>query len=86
VIAPRITEKEKSRNWTLNYEVVQGIIDELVPAPVRGKGLSSGLLSATCMPAKDCCGTEQDYQNVTIYFNRGAAGLSYAVVQWGRGR
>jgi hypothetical protein len=34
------------------------------------------------MPENDCAGTEQNYQNVTIYYNAGKAGLSYVVVQW----
>jgi hypothetical protein len=61
---------------------VNAVIDELAPPSVRGKPLASGVLNAVCMPENDCSGSEQNYQNLTIYYNSGKSGLSYVVMQW----
>jgi hypothetical protein len=82
LISPRNTALIKSRGRTLSQESVKTVIDELVPPSVRGKPLMGSVLNATCMPENDCNGTAQVYENVTIYFNAGKAGLSYVVVQW----
>jgi hypothetical protein len=86
LISPQITDLEKSRGRTLNGDAVKAILDELVPASVRGKPLVSSIRNVTCLPANDCGGSDQIYQNVRIYYNSGGkAGLSYVVVQWNVG-
>jgi hypothetical protein len=86
LISPQITDLEKTRGRTLNEEAVKAILDELVPASVRGKPLGAGIRNVTCLPANDCGGSDQVYQNVRIYYNSGGkAGLSYVVVQWNGG-
>lgn len=82
LISPRNTDPIKSRGRTMSQDSVKAVIEELVPHSVRGKSMSSGVLNVTCMPENDCGGTEQVYQNVTIYYNTGKSGLSYVVVQW----
>ena len=85
LISPRITDLEKSGGRTLSYEAVKAVIDELVPPSVRGKQLGTGIRDVTCLPANDCDGSDQVYQNLRIYYNHGIAGLSYVVVQWNVG-
>jgi hypothetical protein len=86
LISPQITDLEKSRGKTLNGDAVKAILDELVPASLRGKPLTSSIRNVTCLPANDCGGSDQVYQNVTIYYNSGGkAGLSYVVLQWNVG-
>jgi hypothetical protein len=83
LISPQNAEVIKTRNKTLNRESINAILDELAPLSVRGKPLGGGVLNATCGPANDCAGSEQLYENVTIYFNAaGGPAISYAVVRW----
>jgi hypothetical protein len=82
VISPWNADLIKSRGKTLDRVSVNAVIDELAPPSVRGKPLASGVLNAVCMPENDCSGSEQNYQNLTIYYNSGKSGLSYVVMQW----
>jgi hypothetical protein len=84
LILPQITDLAKSRGRTLNEDAVKAVLEELVPVSVRGKPGGGGIVNAGCGQANDCGGSEQVYQNVTIYYNRlgMAAGFSYVVVQW----
>jgi len=81
LISPQNTEVIKTRNKTVNRESINAILDELVPRSVRGKPLAGGFLNVTCGPANDCAGSEQRYENVTIYYNAaGGPAISYVVV------
>ena len=83
LVSPQTSDLIKSRNRTLSRDVVQAVIDELVPKSERGKFLIGEMLNMTCLPAVDCAGTAENYEKVTIYYNAGVeGGVSYAVVQW----
>jgi len=81
LIAPEMTDLIKSKNKTLSYDTLRGIIAELVPANNRGKPIGSGFLNLACIPQNDCAGSSEDYEKLTIYFNAGQGGVNYAVIR-----
>jgi hypothetical protein len=86
LIAPEMTDLVKSKNKTISREVLGEIIDELVQAKERGKPGFSGFLNLACLPANDCAGSSEDYENLIIYYNAGInAGVNYAVIHWKSG-
>jgi hypothetical protein len=82
LIAPQITSLVKSGNYALALDIVKNIINELVPAEARGKFLMGSFLNLACLPKNDCAGSAEDYEKLTIYYNAGQNGVSYAVVKW----
>jgi hypothetical protein len=55
----------------------------LVPETARGAGQIGGFLNIACLPENDCYGSEESYQNLTIYYNAGKSGnVNYVVIQW----
>jgi len=86
LIAPQNTGLIKSRSFAenpLSNDLLQQIIDELVPMPIRGKYLMGTLMNVICLPQNDCAGSKQDYERLTIYYNAAKdGGSNYAVVQW----
>ncbi len=83
VIAPRpAPEIIKSKPDTIKYDLLDAVIDELVPKETRGKYKMGTFLNITCFPANDCWGTSKSYEKLTIYYNAGKEGANYAVVQW----
>lgn len=85
VISPQTNSMIKSRNMILDRSLVMGIIDTLVPPAKRGKLVMGTFINMTCLPEVDCAGSEEAYQNLTIYFNSGRdGGIAYAVIPWKR--
>lgn len=71
-----------SRANSLSIDSVKAIIDELVPAAVRGQHVISTFLNVDCLPANDCNGASEKYERATIYYNSTAVKerVHYAVV------
>jgi hypothetical protein len=83
VIAPFTTDLIKSKGDGLSHDTVKQLIDELVPQPARGISQIGGFLNIACLPANDCYGSEDNYQNLTVYYNAGKTGnVNYVVIQW----
>jgi hypothetical protein len=73
-IAPATPDLIKSRGRGLSQELVNAIIDELVPLAARGKYV---------IAENDCAGSSRTYEKVTIYYNAAPEGrVYYAVVRW----
>ena len=73
----------KSSTARLSLEVLNEIIDELVPLKERGKPLFAGFVNARCLPNDDCWGTQTSYEKVFIYYNASSKNeYRYATVQW----
>jgi hypothetical protein len=53
----------------LSRELVDAVIDELVPTSERGKFGIGRFEDIICEPADDCMGSSANYQNVAIYYN-----------------
>ena len=71
VIAPFTTDLIKSKGDGLSHDTVKQLIDELVPEQARGTRQIGGFLNIACLPANDCYGSEDNYQNLTVYYNAG---------------
>ena len=73
IIAPK-HEKSlvRSRNVTFTREAATEVLDELVPVGERGKPRIGAFINMQCMPENDCAGSEDGYENVSIYFNASA--------------
>jgi hypothetical protein len=83
LLGPEMPDLIKSKNKKLSYDVLRGIIEELVPAQERGKSIGGSFLNLTCLPENDCAGSSEDYEKLTIYYNAGRGGsVNYAVIQW----
>ena len=73
----------KSSTARLSLEVLNEIIDELVPLKERGKPLFAGFVNARCLPNDDCWGASTSYDKIFIYYNAtGKNEYRYATVQW----
>ena len=67
----------------LSNDILEMIVNELVPMPKRGKYLIGTFLNIDCLPTVDCVGSKEDYERLTIYYNAADGGGShYAVVRW----
>jgi len=62
----------RSRTMMMSNELAKRVLDELVPLTGRGKFLIAGFVDAECMPENDCAGSEESYENVSIYYNSAA--------------
>jgi hypothetical protein len=83
VIAPFTADLIKSKGDGLTYDLVKQLINELVPESARGTRQIGGFLNIACLPANDCYGSEDKYQNLTVYYNAGKNGnVNYVVIQW----
>lgn len=86
VISPKLPDgmiKHWPGDLTIDRKLLEAIEEELVPTHVRGKLKESGFVNLICPPENDCLGgTQQDWNNVSIYENPGAKGARYAVIQW----
>jgi hypothetical protein len=79
----RPTTPIKSSTARLSLEILNEIIDELVPLKERGKALNAGFVNMRCLPNDDCWGTSTSYEKVFIYYNAsGKNEYRYATVQW----
>lgn len=72
-------------NSDIDYDLLNGIEDELVPVAERGKYVMGTFLDFTCLWGDDCgAGTQEDWENVVIYRNAGKNGARYCVIKWTR--
>jgi hypothetical protein len=62
----------ESRSMTFSYETAKDLLHELLPDSKRGKFVMGGFVNAICMPENDCAGSEESYENVSIYYNSSA--------------
>jgi len=77
----------QSRKNVIGSDQIAGITDELVPAEVRGKPLSTVVLDVLCAgpdPDRVCSGIAYDYANLNIRHNSGGGREQYAVIRWKR--
>ena len=72
----------KSNDLRLKSNVLDEVINELVPMKNRGKQLISGFLNLDCLPRNDCGGTMENYERLSIYRNGGIDSHRYATIQW----
>lgn len=72
----------KSSEDKLRSEVLDEVINEVIPMKERGKLIMASFLNMTCLPRNDCSGTGQDYEKVYIYKNGGIDAHRYATIQW----
>jgi len=72
----------KSNEQKIKSDILNELIDELVPMQERGKNLMSSFLNLKCLPRDDCAGTGEDYEKVYIYRNGGIDSHRYATIQW----
>jgi hypothetical protein len=59
----------ESRSMTLSDEVAKNVVNDLLPQSKRGKFLMGTFVNGFCFPENDRVGTEEDYENVNIYYN-----------------
>jgi len=59
----------ESRARTFTREDGKGVLDRLVPASMRGKLIMAGFVNAICLPDNDCAGAEENYENVSVFYN-----------------
>lgn len=72
----------KSRHNRIKSQMLQEIIDELVPPEKRGKFVMGTILNITCLPENDCSGASEEYERVIIYRNGSTDEHRYATIQW----
>jgi len=72
----------KSRHKRIKSQMLQEVIDELVPPETRGKFVIGTGLNITCLPENDCFGAEEEYERVIIYRNGSNDEHRYATIQW----
>jgi len=83
LIAPQLTDLIKTKSRGLSHEILEEVIDELIPVSERGQGRYAGFLNIGCMPQNDCAGSFSDYEKVFIYYNAGQhRDVNYAVIRW----
>ena len=83
MISPLVTALIKSKGNGLTRDVLENLIDELVPPSERGTPQIGGFLNVACLPENDCYGSYNSYANLIIYYNAGKSGnVNYVVIQW----
>lgn len=81
-----IISPQRLWNSTVQPELVDEIVDELIPRSERGKGVDAGFINAIC-PTNDCGGSQENWENVSITRYGGDMGVSlpaqihYATIQ-----
>jgi hypothetical protein len=58
----------ESRKLTFTAEEARGVLDKLVPASKRGRLIGGGFVNALC-PDNDCGGSDDDYENLNVFYN-----------------
>lgn len=85
VISPKQPDQLIKR-WpgpkALDEKVLEEVEEELIPKSGRGKFKIGSFLDAICLPENDCQGSENVWENVSIYTNAGKDGARYGVIQW----
>ena len=80
-IAP-LAEATNGKPSLLKSQVLDDVIDELVPKDQRGKYIIGTFLNITCLPNNDCYGTEEDYQRVLIHKHGSIDAHPYGSISW----
>lgn len=78
-------EPIKSSEQRLRSDVLNELINELLPMKERGKLIMASFLNLRCLPRNDCDGTDEDYEKVYIYRNGGIDSHRYVTIQWKNG-
>ena len=70
----------------IDYDLLKGIENELVPVTERGRYVMGTFLDIVCFPEDDDCpaGTQEDWKMVSIYTNAGKTGARYGEIHWNR--
>lgn len=76
--------KHWPNNRTIDSKTLKDLEGELIPTSERGKFQTSRFVNATCLPANDCEGSSEEWENVVIYANAGRDGIRYETIQWRR--